>query len=276
MNRRSLRFLGATLLLLVLGPDGGARTLHPEPLREGETLRFVVDGVVRTEPSPEAVIRARHRTGDEVTAARLLTTEGREWIEISSGGYVEACRLDRPPEPVSGDLPVGREGLAAGRVLPEEYVPGDLVRVPVAFRAPGYEGRRMRLRAGAVAAFRSLIEAAATKGHEIRIFSAHRSAAYQRRLYLRAIARDPGQIHSAAPGRSDHRLGTAVDVAVSGVPTLSEALASDPAGIWIAEHGEEHGIVVPFSRERCAGRDVAHEPWHLRWVGEAVEDESAW
>jgi D-alanyl-D-alanine carboxypeptidase len=110
----------------------------------------------------------------------------------------------------------------------------------------------------------------------IGLYSAYRSVEYQRALYARAVERDPGQRSSAAPGRSEHHLGTAADVTTPGVPPLRAAIAESPAGRWLERRAAEFGIVATYSRERHAARGAAHEPWHLRWVGGETDDDSGW
>jgi hypothetical protein len=246
-------------------------TLFPEPAQPGEVLRFVVAGAVLSVPDSTAEFLFRGEPGDTLVVRRSLVEAGRVWIETEAGGFVEAARVDRRPLPVLRTLPVGEEGMAAGRVLPDDYRPDDLVPVPDVRKAPGYVWRPMSLRVGALAAFAKLIEAAARDGVEIRILSAFRSAEYQRGLYARALDRDPLQTSSAPPGRSEHQLGTTVDVATPGVLSLSRDLADSPAGRWLDRHASEFGIGATFSQDRHAARGVAWEPWHLRWVGTAEE-----
>ncbi|HMB68865.1 MAG TPA: M15 family metallopeptidase, partial [bacterium] len=192
-------------------------------------------------------------------------------------GWVEAARLDRPPAVEEGEeLPGGREGMASGRTIAGGWSPPDLRPVPDSLKAPGIEWRKMELRAEALDAFRRMIAAAAADGVGLGIYSAYRSVEYQRGLYLRAVDRDPRQRSSAAPGRSEHHLGTTVDIVTPEVPPLRPEIADSPAGAWIARRAAEFGIVQTYSRERHAGRGATHEPWHLRWVGDRIEDEEGW
>jgi len=195
---------------------------------------------------------------------------------LRGSGWVEASRLDRLPAPLAEDPEPGREGMASGRVLPWTWRPADLVPLPDSLKAPGFEGKSLRMRRPAAAAFARLLAAARADGVDVAAFSAFRPADYQRRLYSRAVKRDAGQRDVAAPGRSEHQLGTTVDVGTRGTPLANQALERTPAGRWIRDHCEEHGFVVSFSRERPAERGVAFEPWHLRWVGAHVGDESGW
>ncbi|MCA9751115.1 MAG: D-alanyl-D-alanine carboxypeptidase family protein, partial [Gemmatimonadetes bacterium] len=73
-----------------------------------------------------------------------------------------------------------------------------------------------------------------------------------------------------------HRLGTTLDVGPPDLAPLDPALERHAAGRWLRERGAEFGFVLSFSRERHEQRGVIFEPWHLRWVAEAVDDESGW
>lgn len=257
-------------------PEDAGPTLFPDRVHDGERLRFLVGGSVREEPRRTADVLRTHAAGDTVVAITESPGDGLRWVRIGNEGWVEAARVDRLPEPLEADPEPGREGLAAGRVLPWSYHPSDLVGLPDSLKAPGFEGKSLRLRQEAAERFAQLVSAARSADVAIAAFSAFRSAEYQRRLYARAAGRDPGQRDVAAPGRSEHQLGTTVDVGSPGTSLADDSLERTPAGRWIREHAEEFGFVVSFSRNRHAGRGVAFEPWHLRWVGRHVEDESGW
>jgi hypothetical protein len=252
-----------------------ALTLSPTPVEPGEVLCFVIAGDELLAPTRQALSLARHEPGAAVAVRDTVVVARRLWIETDRG-FVEAARVDRRPRPLRHTLPAGEEGMAAGRVLPDDYEPHDLVAIADSLKGPDYVHRPMRLRKGAAAAFTRMIAAAAADGVEIRIVSAHRTADYQRGLYERAVDDDPLQRASAPPGRSEHRLGTAADVVAEGDPGLTDRFAESDAARWLEERAAQFGIVVTYSEERHAARAVEWEPWHLRWVGEKVGDESAW
>ena len=257
------------------GPEAPRLTLTPDLPGEGDFVRCVVGGNVHSRPRADTVFVASLAPGDPLLYRGLVRADGVLWVRTTTG-YVEAARLDLEPEPVEGDLPVGHEGLVAGRVVPDDYEPSDLVVVPDSLKAEIAVDRNLRLRAGALRAFTEMIEAAREDGVVVTILSAYRTAEHQRFLYGRAVNGNPAQTTSAPPGRSEHRLGTTVDVSTPDVRRLDVSLEESPAGKWIAEHCEEHSIVVSFSRERHEARGIAFEPWHLRWVGENLSDESTW
>lgn len=264
----------AAVLAALLSPPF---TFGDDPPRVGETVQVLVAAALREGPSRAAapVPDASVAPGDRFPVREIGPGGGTPWLRVGDG-WIEAARCDRPAPDLAGDLEPGREGMASGRILPADWSPSDLVTLPDSLKAPGFEERRMRLRREAADAFTRLLDAASAAGVPVGIVSAFRSHRYQANLYARAVNRSPAQRHSAAPGRSEHQLGTTVDVAAPGVRAFDEALAEAPAGRWLAEHAAAFGVVISFSRERHASRGVVHEPWHLRWVGAHAGDESGW
>jgi hypothetical protein len=249
-------------------------TLAPAPVEPGEVVWFVIAGDELLAPTRAAPSLARHEPGSAVAVRDAVVVARRLWIETDRG-FVEAARVDRRPPPLGETLAAGKEGMASGRLLPDEYEPHDLVELPDSLKGADYVHRSMSLRAGAADAFSRMIAAAAADGVEIRIVSAYRTADYQRQLYERAVERDPYQRASAPPGRSEHRLGTTADVVATGDAGLTTRFAESDAASWLARRAAEFGIVATFSEERHAARAVEWEPWHLRWVGESA-DEAEW
>ncbi|MEZ5064643.1 MAG: M15 family metallopeptidase [bacterium] len=271
-------FVSLGLLVLAVAVGGSAPegpTLFPPP-SPTDVVEFVVAGAIVALPRADADVLRRASPGDTVTVAALRQNEEGRWVEVAGGGFVRASWLDGPSAPFEGDPVPGTEGLAGGRVLSDAWRPADLVVLPDSLAYPGYENRVMRLRRDAARAFVRLAEAARADGVDLRVISAWRDASAQRRLYARALARDPDQRWSAAPGRSEHRLGTTLDVGPPDLAPLDPALERHAAGRWLREHGAEFGFVLSFSRERHEQRGVIFEPWHLRWVAEAVADDGGW
>lgn len=250
-------------------------TLRPRAPLVGETLLCVVEAAFRDRPDLADSPGTIHAAGDSVRVTGRAEVSGVPWV-ATFDGWVPAAYLDRPPLDTPPELPVGREGMVAGRILPAGWQPDDLRDVPDSLKVADVAWRRMRLRAGALAAFGELIAAARRDGVRIELYSAYRSGEYQRPIYAKYVAEDPNQRLSAAPGRSEHQLGTTADVATPDVPPLRTELAGAPAGRWLAANAPRFGIVATFSRDRHAARGVAWEPWHLRWVGANVDREEDW
>lgn len=74
---------------------------------------------------------------------------------------------------------------------------------------------------------------------------------------------------SAVPGRSEHQLGTTVDIHQVGVP--DEVLFKDtPAYVWMTEHAHLYGFVQSFIERDFLITGVPEEPWHWRFVGSTI------
>jgi zinc D-Ala-D-Ala carboxypeptidase len=76
---------------------------------------------------------------------------------------------------------------------------------------------------------------------------------------------------SAAPGHSQHQLGTAVDFtnAAAGYQ-IWMPFAQTSAYRWLEHHAWEYGFVLAYPRGKEEQTGYQWEPWHYRYVG--VED----
>ena len=135
--------------------------------------------------------------------------------------------------------------------------------------ADGYAGTVVRLRPGALAAYRRMAEAAraadpaiAADPRYLTIFSSFRSPAYdamrcERDLNCNGVTRAVC---------SPHRTGLAMDIYMGQAPGYGPdstadpnrlAMTRGPAYRWMLQHAGEYGFVnYPF------------EPWHWEWTGE--------
>jgi zinc D-Ala-D-Ala carboxypeptidase len=76
---------------------------------------------------------------------------------------------------------------------------------------------------------------------------------------------------SAAPGHSQHQLGTAIDFtnAAAGYQVW-RPFAQTSAYWWLEHHAWEYGFVLAYPRGKEEQTGYRWEPWHYRYVG--VED----
>jgi D-alanyl-D-alanine carboxypeptidase len=152
--------------------------------------------------------------------------------------------------------------------LPSDYVPDDLVVV-----GPGFEKRRVyQLRLEAAAAWERMRDAARADGIQLRLVSAFRSYQDQQRVYQAKVERDgPQQNAVAAPGHSEHQLGTAIDIAGPDDETMLEhAFAETDAGKWLVARAPEFGYAVRYTRANQKQTGYTAEPWHYRYFGDAA------
>jgi D-alanyl-D-alanine carboxypeptidase len=106
---------------------------------------------------------------------------------------------------------------------------------------------------------------AARDGIELRIDSGYRSAAYQRKVYIRLMEEKNKSFAEAAryvapPGYSEHMLGLAVDFAPS-----DWRFVKTPAYGWLKQHAAAFGFRETYPESR-----PNHQPWepsHWRYIG---------
>lgn len=148
------------------------------------------------------------------------------------------------------------------QLSPVDYTPTNLVSV-------GGTGLTLRPEAGD--AVEDLIADARAAGHSIKLLSAYRSYSRQAALfnqYQSKYGTAYAERISARPGTSEHQLGLAADLGyTSSQAELKEAFGQTPAGIWIAEHANDYGLIIryPQGKEEITG--YKYEPWHVRYIG---------
>lgn len=74
----------------------------------------------------------------------------------------------------------------------------------------------------------------------------------------------------AAPGRSEHELGLAVDIVDADYTETDERQAETPTSLWLQENAWRYGFIrrYPPDTEEITG--YSWHPWHYRYVGEDV------
>lgn len=71
----------------------------------------------------------------------------------------------------------------------------------------------------------------------------------------------------AYPGRSEHNLGLALDIATTDSPAISGDFAGTEAGIWLAEHAHEYGFILRYPDGKSDITGYGYEAWHYRYLG---------
>ena len=151
--------------------------------------------------------------------------------------------------------------------LPSDYAPKDLVLLQD-FGVPTL-GSEM-LRREAAAHLGRLMERATANGEELVVASAYRSYEDQQASHARLMSvfgADADEM-SAAPGHSQHQLGTAVDFtnAAAGY-RLGVPFGQTSAYWWLEHHAWEYGFVLAYPRGKEEQTGYQWEPWHYRYVG---------
>jgi len=158
--------------------------------------------------------------------------------------------------------------LAELGLAPELFAHRPLRLVPEAQRlAPvglGTDGRDKLLTPAAARAWKSMRDAAAADGVELRLLSAFRSVDFQAALLRAKLQKGmPAEEIlriNAPPGYSEHHSGRAVDLGCAGTAALDEAFEITSAFQWLERHAADHGFRMSFPRDNRQG--YLYEPWH--------------
>ena len=155
---------------------------------------------------------------------------------------------------------------------PVDWVPPDLVTVPVAFQ------NQQPLRQEAADALVAMFTTAAAEGAGgMQMQSAYRSYDRQVSVYAGWVSR-LGQVQadaqSARPGFSEHQTGLSVDI--SPVPlscALSACFGSTPQGVWLAANAWRFGFLLRYPADKVEVTGFTYEPWHFRYIGPELSTE---
>ncbi|WP_394554130.1 M15 family metallopeptidase [Agromyces sp. MMS24-JH15] len=139
---------------------------------------------------------------------------------------------------------------------PIDYVPDDLVDVPVAHTWDP------QLRQEASAALVSMFEAAANEaGLYLASNSAYRS--YDTQVGLYGDGSDPT---TAPPGHSEHQTGLGIDIGTEGGCTF-ECMEDSPEGQWLRDNAYRFGFLLRYPADKVDVTGYPHEAWHYRYIG---------
>lgn len=207
-------------------------------------------------------------------ATRLRNADTYDWIKFDRDGeswWAQAeyfIRVD-PGNSLSQtakNLPFGKEKVDKNSALPIDYKPDDLTPVS---QEHTFGNRTITLRKEAAEAFNKMASDAAKEGLSIKIFSGFRDFNYQARLYLETVEKQgPKQDGTAAPGHSEHQLGTTVDISNDNRRTiLSGKFDETPEGRWLHNNSEKYGFKKSYTTENSEEVGYKPEPWHYRYMG---------
>ena len=154
--------------------------------------------------------------------------------------------------------------------LPEEYEPGDLVKLSE-YGVPTVKGREMRLRDEAAEALSKLIEDSNAAGVELMVGSAYRSREQQVISYenwTAVFGEEKEGGFSAPPGHSEHQMGTVADFtnAAAGYE-LGQWFGETRAAEWLRQNATRYGFIMSYPRDSQKQTGYRWEPWHYRYIG---------
>ncbi len=146
---------------------------------------------------------------------------------------------------------------------PANFVPADLVQVPVAHT--WVPEMRQEASDAIVAMFTAATDEA---GLALASNSAYRSYDAQVAIYT------GNDLLTARPGYSEHQTGLTMDIgAASGVCSLDVCLADTPEGIWLRDNAWRFGFILRYPADKTEVTGYQFEPWHFRYVGTDLSTE---
>lgn len=160
-----------------------------------------------------------------------------------------------------------------GFYLPEGYEP-ELVdpEIPV---APDCQNPKMTKETSD--ALTKMYKAAKQEGLELVVNSAYRSYQTQVETMADFVARYNTQYaneYVAQPGASEHQTGLGVDLTSQSVVEGKRITFGDTEEYrWVIKNCARFGFIIRFEDGTDGITGIAHEPWHLRYVGEDVAKE---
>jgi len=156
--------------------------------------------------------------------------------------------------------------------LPESFVPEGLTTPDVLFPFADTSIDKAKMTPEAGEALAVLFDAAYEEAGLILYgVSAYRSYARQYTIYATNLATQ-GIAHtnrySAAPGRSEHQTGLAIDISCASEGFgLETTFADTPEGIWVAKNAHRFGFILRYPKDKEHITGYNYEPWHIRYVG---------
>lgn len=160
-----------------------------------------------------------------------------------------------------------------GFYLPEDYEP-ELVdpEIPV---APDCQNPKMTKETSD--ALTKMYKSAKQEGLELVVNSAYRSYQTQVETMADFVARYNTQYaneYVAQPGASEHQTGLGVDLTSQSVVEGKRITFGDTEEYrWVIKNCARFGFIIRFEDGTDGITGIAHEPWHLRYVGEDVAKE---
>ena len=122
-----------------------------------------------------------------------------------------------------------------------------------------------------------MYKAAKQEGLELVVNSAYRSYQTQVETMADFVARYNTQYaneYVAQPGASEHQTGLGVDLTSQSVVEGKRITFGDTEEYrWVIKNCARFGFIIRFEDGTDGITGIAHEPWHLRYVGEDVAKE---
>ena len=155
--------------------------------------------------------------------------------------------------------------------LPEDYIPGDLVRPAVEFSFGNQDIEKSYMRQEAASALEKMF--ADAKSQDIHLFAVSGYRSYQRQddnfhNKVNKIGEEAAAKIVAYPGNSEHQTGLAMDISSQSANfKLTEQFGGTPEGKWLMENAHRFGYILRYPKGLETITGYNYEPWHYRYVG---------
>lgn len=151
--------------------------------------------------------------------------------------------------------------------LPENYIPPSLENISNKVKTIGI----VCLRREVVPYLIQMFNDAQKDGVYLAVTSGYRKPEIQKYLYdywLR-IEGISALDEVAEPGKSEHQLGTAIDLtdASIGYAGVDNRFANSDGGRWLAKNAHKYGFTMSYPKGKEKNTGYKYEPWHWRFVG---------
>lgn len=149
--------------------------------------------------------------------------------------------------------------------LPSSFVPKDLVNIVPHIKT--WVKTPICMTRGTAVQLYAMTEDMAKENMTLAVVSAYRSYGDQNMLYKTGSKTlNSGSFDRVAPaGKSEHQLGTALDISTYTISGTSFGTTSE--SLWLEENAHKYGFVISYNDGSQDKTGYMYEPWHLRYVG---------
>ncbi|WNF21374.1 M15 family metallopeptidase [Mesobacillus jeotgali] len=155
--------------------------------------------------------------------------------------------------------------------LPDNYIPGDLVRPNVPFSFGDAKLEKSLMRQEAATALEKMFAGARNDGIELAAVSGYRSYGRQETLFnaeVNKVGEEKALQAVARPGSSEHQTGLTMDISSkTNNFNLNEQFGKTKEGVWLAHNAHKYGFILRYPRGKEDLTGYMYEPWHFRYVG---------
>ena len=167
-------------------------------------------------------------------------------------------------------------------LLPKDYVPDNLVKVPNDPKKGGikWAGSASDGKLTGWYLEQACCEALCAMNADMRAIdgfkvmylkSGYRSYSKQNSMYKNRLAKNNGKDDGwvAKAGASDHQTGLGIDVVPSNWKDkgMNDKMMKEKECQWMAEHCHEYGFIIRYPADKNEITEINTEPWHIRYVG---------